>query len=165
VTTDHAAIGRKAKCMGKGAEAVVAGRLRALGLLCVERIETGFRLRRAPGRPGQPSRIVGAAPMGRVMGDFKAVVPGGRAVLVEVKWRPERLGWADLGDHQRAALDAYHAAGALALLAWVHEAGLAVMRWPLPVTVFRKGLTLTPQNAAILNLDYITTTARKEGHQ
>jgi hypothetical protein len=164
---DRAAIGRRNRKAGEEAEELVADRMRALGMLCVERIKTGFRVRRAPAIPhcGGRTKIVGASPTGRVMGDFRAVVPGGRAVLVEVKRRPDRLRWSNLKNHQRAALDAYRQAGALALLAWVHARGLAVMRWPLPACLFRKGASLSPQDADALNIGAITTTSRKEGNE
>ncbi len=147
--TDHAAIGRKARKVGQGAESIVACRLRALGLLCVERIETGFRVKRCG------NHIVGASPMAKVSGDFHAIAPGGAMVIVECKWRPEVLQWSALDAHQVDALNRYAGSGALALLAWVHETGMAVMRWPLPYDAFRPGHSLTPHVAASLNITSI----------
>lgn len=144
---DHHAAGKKARKVGHDAEAIVAARLRSIGLLCVERIETGFRVKRFG------KRIVGASPMAKVSGDFHAIAPGGSMVIVECKWRPEILQFSALDAHQVAALDRYTAAGALALLAWVHRGGVAVMRWPVPG--FVPGSSLAPHVASSLNITSI----------
>lgn len=157
--TDHKQQGRRARRTGASAEAVVRLRLLALGLRCVERIETGFRVKRAG------KKIVGASPLAKVSGDFRAVVPGGTSVLVEVKSRPDAivngerkpavLCWSDLDDHQRAALDAHNHAGGISLLAWVSSHGIAIMQWPLPPSDFRFGQSLAWQSAARLNINRI----------
>ncbi len=115
--------GRVNKIRGDQAEAVVAYHLHRLGLLAISRHETGWRVQRVGGR------IVSATPMGKVCGDFRAVVPGGRSVLVEVKRRAV-LRLSDFQPHSRKALDDHAQAGGLSLIAWVKPShGVAFMVW------------------------------------
>jgi hypothetical protein len=126
---------RRSKVLGNGGEFIVRARLIASGLRMVEQIHTGYR------RIGD--RWV---PCGRVSGDWRAVAPGGRSVLVEAKTRSgDRLTYADLKPHQRAALDAHHEAGGLSLLALCHPTGVVLMAWP--VEGFRRGSSLTIDEA------------------
>lgn len=107
--------GRKNKILGDHAEKVVAYHLHRIGLLAVVRLETGWRVQRAGGK------IVGATPLAKVSGDFRAVVSGGRSVLVEVKRRASVLRVSDFQPHSRAALAAHAEAGGLSLVAWVND--------------------------------------------
>lgn len=115
--------GRRNKLMGDYAEAVVGLRLHQLGYLCVQRIQTGWRVQRAGGR------IIGASPMAKVSGDFRAVVKGGRSVLVEVKRRPTRLGLGCFAPHSCQALTDHAMAGGQSLVAWVSSQGVAIFEW------------------------------------
>jgi hypothetical protein len=147
---NHQENGRKAKAKGASAEAIVRARLMSMGLRCVERIETGFRVKRVG------KKIVGASPIAKVSGDFRAVVPfSGVSVLVEVKSRPGVLCWSALDEHQRAALDAHNNAGALSLLAWVSSHGVAIMQWPLPPSDFMHGHSLQWASAQRLSINTI----------
>ena len=89
--------------------------------------------------------IVGAHPIAAVAGDIRAVVPGGRSVLVEVKARPGRLCWSDLEPHQVANLDEHQRAGGLSLLAYVYPGGCAVMVWR-PIGLEGPRCSLTPDH-------------------
>lgn len=142
--------GRAAKLSGKRAEDIVRMRLIGLGLLRVQRVATPVEVRRFKGK------IIGATFRGRVDGDFHAVVPGtGRAVLVEVKKRPEPLIWSVLEPHQVQALNSYRAVGALPLLAWVCPGkGVAVMSWPNPLFAPRSSLQWA--DAELFNLATIS---------
>ncbi len=73
--------------------------------------------------------------------------PLGLAMLCEVKRRPQRLCFSDLETHQVAALDNHAAAGGISLLAWVHQIGVEIVRWP--IVAFRKGDSLTREHAAL----------------
>lgn len=127
---------------GAAAELLVANRLRALGLQCIEKQAT---------------------PMAKVRGewthcrqttaDYKALAPGGRAVLIEIKKRARLLQWSDLRAHQVAALDAHVAAGGLALLAYVSDIGIHILNWR-PIG-FGPGTSLTPGQARGLDLKAI----------
>lgn len=145
--TNHRLQGRRAQKSGANAEALVRQRLLALGLCCVERIETGFKLTRINGK------IVGAYPAAKVSGDFRAVVKGtGVSVLVEVKSRPNILRWSDMEAHQIKALDDHNVAGGVSLLAWVSRYGLSVMRWPIPTIHFKPRLSLQWETAQVWSL-------------
>ncbi len=129
--------GARNRALGDAAEWQVRRHLALAGYRCIERIETGWRVH----RDHRTGRIVGATPLAKVSGDFRAVAPDGRAVLVEVKQR-ERLIWSDLEDHQVKALNEHAKAGAIALLAWVRPegGGLTVHPWPIPGFGPRKAL-------------------------
>lgn len=143
---------RRSKVIGNGAELVIRSRLILKGLRMPERIETGWDITRGPG-----GKIVGASPLAKVAGDWRAVwsriLPPfgtvGQSVLVEVKYRTEpRLAFSDPKPHQREALDTHAEAGGLSLLAWVWPGGVAIMRWPIPG--FVRGEVLTREQAAEL---------------
>lgn len=142
---------------GAKAEEIVALRLQAMGLLCVQKIETGWRIHRAQkpdGRGGLRSTIVGASPIRNVAGDLRAVVPkSGRSVLVEVKKRADTLAWNDLEVHQRANLTAHHQAGGISLVAWVPKWGVAIMRWP--IVGLKPGSPLHWTTAQLLSVETI----------
>ena len=139
--------GRKNDARGKVVQDVFLFRLRALGLVMVERIETGWMPQRVKGR------IIGAKPMAKVAGDFRAIVPGGLSVLVEVKYRPGSLLYSALADHQLCALNEHARYGGLSLLGWAWHGGNAVMRWPVPGFVPRS--SISRDQATILNLQRI----------
>ncbi len=125
--------GRTAQKVGAGAQAVVHQRLVAAGYLHVCPIETGWSVRRAFNARTGTSKIVGATPVRKVAGDFRAVQSGtGRSVLCETKWRPDVLEWSDLETHQVANLNEHLAAGGISLLAWVSRAGATLYTWPVP---------------------------------
>lgn len=115
--------GRSNKLLGDAAEAIIAHRLKALGFQCIVRLETGWRVHRIGGR------ITGATPLAKVTGDFRAVAPGGRSVLVEVKRRPDRIRYSDIERHQAIALDEHYLANGLSLVAWVSNHGVVVFDW------------------------------------
>jgi Holliday junction resolvase len=105
--------GRVNKKRGDRAERIMLNTLRSMGLACVRRIETGWRVERVKGK------IVGATPLAAVVGDIAAVIPpNGRSVLVEVKRREERLIWSDLEAHQHKALTEHCEAGGVSVIGW-----------------------------------------------
>lgn len=107
------------KRIGNAAELVVINRLRYHGFAMVEPIHVGFR--NVGGR---------WVPGARVSGDIRAVGPGGRSVLCEVKVRKGTLAYSALERHQVIALGDHYLAGGLSLLAWYCPGhGLAIMPW------------------------------------
>lgn len=137
-------ITKRSRKAGQAGEIAALYQLRYLGFVLIEAIETGWRVKRAG------KKIIGATPLRKVSGDFKAMTPGGRTVIVEVKARPERLQYGDLERHQVDALTSYHSHGGIALLIWRHEKGIAVMRWP--VFGFVAGTSISIDHATTLNL-------------
>lgn len=137
---------------GAKAERYIAQRLHDLGLWCVERRETGWRVKR------KGAKIVGARPIAKVSGDFTAVAPGGLYVHVEAKHHGDpdaKLSTKDFDKHQLDALDRYSSL-AIALVAWSSPHGISVMRWPIPD--FKKGSPLAWDAALPLNLTATPTT-------
>lgn len=129
---------RKNRKNGELAQDVVMRLFGLLGFHCVERIETGWGVKRVG------NRIVSAWPLRQVSGDIRAIyrvgAPGGVAVHCEVKYRPAkdkrpaRLVWGDFEDHQRKHMDAVTDAGGIAIVAWVtsiQPAELHLLRWPI----------------------------------
>lgn len=117
--------GARARAVGGACEVLALHRLAAYGVT-VERIETGWRVRRQPG-----GRIVGAVPLRPVLADLVGVWRG-RAVLCEVKATADevdRLPWSRLDAHQVANLDRWQAAGAIVLVAWVRGARVLLIPW------------------------------------
>lgn len=115
---------------------VIAGRrARALGDRCeqlalVQLTHEGARMQRI----ATPCVVVGGRKRytAKVVGDLVGVWPGGRAVIVECKahasGRKPRP--SDFRPHQREELSAWHAAGALVLVAWL-EANSSLSLRPL----------------------------------
>lgn len=128
--------GKKNVAMGAAAEFLVKRALERLGFGQLCRIETGWRVMRVKGR------MIVRGPMAKVAGDWRAVGKNGQSVLVEVKHRAEKLIYSDLESHQVRALDEHHALGGLSLLAWVHDQGAIIMRWPIPLLVPRSSLSV-----------------------
>ena len=132
---------------GDETEKAVCNRLRALGMQCVQKIGTPWRIIR-----GASGGIVDAKPGARVSGDFHALVDG-RGVLIESKRRDERLRWSDLKDHQHMALKQWREAGGLALIAWHNPGrGIAVFEYRIDQALFRKGKALQWADAEELPL-------------
>lgn len=140
--------GRLNKAIGERAEWVARRRLEAAGVRLVERIGTPWRITRA--MRGGRSVIVGATPVGRVSGDYRGLLAGGRSVLVECK-ATDHLVWSTFEAHQRDALTAHAAAGGLSLVAWVRlQPVLAcyLLEWTaLCASGFGPGAGLTPEQA------------------
>ena len=129
--------GRRNKMVGAAVEAAVAEYLRYLGLLHVCPIETGMR------------KIGGKWMHCRnVAGDIRALLPGGRSVLVEVKKRDDVLQWSDLRDVQVRNLDEHARAGGLSLIAWRHARGISVLRWR-PIGFDGPRCSITPDAAIV----------------
>ena len=126
---------------GELSQDIVAAHLRVKGYRMIEPVYTPWRVIRKMGR------IVGAVPVRKVSGDFRAVAPGGRSVLVEVKGRDDgKLPWSAFAPHQRAALDEHAEAGGSSLVAFVRGSDVMIYPWPIEGFGPKKSLTwgLTP---------------------
>lgn len=98
---------------GRASEQLVRIALRQRGVQRIEKIEVGWGIVR-----DAKGKIVNAYPLEKVSGDFRGLLPGGRAVHVEAKGRSGKVLYSDLEAHQVAALDEVTRLGGLALLAW-----------------------------------------------
>ncbi len=127
---------RRNRKAGYSSEEAAAAQLRAMGFRMVEPIQTGWRVVR-----DRHGRIVNAFPLEKVSGDIRAVAPGGRSVLVEVKERDRNLRWSDFQPHQREALDEHAALGGLSLVVWLHRGHFYVLPWPIPGFGPRKSIS------------------------
>jgi len=130
---------------GSSSEEAAAAQLRAMGFRMVEPIQTGWRVVR-----DRHGRIVHAFPLEKVSGDIRAVAPGGKSVLVEVKERNRNLRWSDFEPHQRQALDDHAALAWVSLVVWLHQGQFYVMPWPIPGFGSRK--SITPKKGQELSL-------------
>lgn len=121
-------MGKRNVRQGMATEEIACMWLRRYGFLCIEPIETPWRIIRHGGR------VVGATPEKKVSGDFTAIEPStGRHVHVEVKSRDrDTLRFSDIEAHQRQAMDEKVAAKALCLVLWVKSpAEVACYKWPI----------------------------------
>jgi len=140
-------IGYSNRQQGETTQNLVANRMKQLGFEAVEMIETGWKVLWKGKKP------IKAWPTHKVMGDIRAVLPGGRAVLVEVKSHKDRLPFSAIKQHQVKNLNLYAKIGAVALLAWVDNE-IYIMQWPIPNFGPRK--SIRPEMArrlAITSLD------------
>lgn len=134
----------RSRALGKLGERLVRTRLRAIGLKRIQKIETGWRIHR-----DARGKIVNATPIEKVQGDFTAIAPDGRSVLVEAKWREEdRLRYSDLKPHQREALDEQVKCNGIGLVAWAHPDGAMILLWPC----LEKGKALRIEEAKQMQL-------------
>lgn len=140
---------------GIDGEAKTRRLLEDLGFVCIERIETGFKVIRGP-----RGQIVHAFPMGKVAGDFRAVDPtSGRSVVVEVKNRKDGvLSLSDFEDHQAGFLTQHLQAGGLSLVVLVCPAGCVCVPWPIPG--LRKGHPLRHADLLPLSVRKVPSCAR-----
>jgi len=140
---------RRQQIVGKRGENLVASTLSGLGLRMVERIGNPYSITGQNKRGGFEVIFTGTA-----SGDFRAVLPTGASVLVEVKTVLDRnLTWSHLRKHQSVALTKHAEIGtALSLLVWVHNSGIYIMRWSITgIDGFAPRHGLTPERAAELD--------------
>lgn len=105
---------------------VVEKALEARGFKMVESVNTPWRVIRKMGR------IVGAFPLKKVSGDFRAITTGGVSVLVEVKSRDGgSIPWSAFEEHQREALSRHSALGGISIVATVREGVVHFYDWPI----------------------------------
>lgn len=122
---------RASRTAGKAGEALTQAALIRHGFRCIERVHTPWRVIRSA--VGGVSRITGATPEQKVSGDFRAVGPMGRSVLVEAKFdAKDRILFSDLADHQIRALNEHHEAGGLSILSVVLHGRAHLLEWPVP---------------------------------
>jgi Holliday junction resolvase len=145
-------LGRANKHAGKRAETLVLSTLRLHGLE-VNAIETGWRVVRQFDRVTGKSKIISATPLAKVLADVVGVLPGGRALLIEVKHHEEdRLSWSCLEDHQVANLDRWSRLGACVGVAWVRGLDIALIPWRPESDQWANGLPIRWEIAQHINV-------------
>jgi len=119
--------GQKNTKRGQATEQIAELWLRQAGYVCIERIETPWRIHRSGGK------IISATPKKQVSGDFTAIDPrNGQHVHVEVKSRDrDTLRWSDFKAHQIEALNRKADAGAKCMVLWVKDGDVMVYNWPI----------------------------------
>ena len=143
--------GRRNRQLGEVGEMLTKRALDVAGALCIERVETPWRIRR-----NAQGRICGATPVAMVAGDFRAVGPGGRSILAETKLREGKLMWSDIEPHQRWSLTRHADAGGLSILAWAwttEAAECCLMDWSALIPIgFGPRVAITIEQARALHL-------------
>jgi len=124
-------MGRRSQRAGDIGETIAEMTLRMKGLKLVADMPTPFKVvARKVFRNTEWVRIIYSA---KVQGDIRAVVPGGRSVLAEVKAHEnDRLIYSKLKYHQVDALTRHHEEGGLSLLVWITYGNVFTMLWPIP---------------------------------
>ena len=137
---------------GDNGEQVVRCRLVGMGMVLVEKVKTPWRIVRGPG-----GKILKAYPTHKVSGDFRAVMPGGRSVLVEVKWRESGpLAWNDLEPHQHHAMKIHQDAGGLSLIGWATPEGVMIFTYAAAMAIgWRSGCPLKLHEGEALTRDLV----------
>lgn len=141
--------GKQAQKHGKQGDEVGVAALGRMGILQLHRVATPYI--RIP-HPVMRSycRIV---EIEKVAGDWTGLLPNGVSVLAEIKTHfGENLAWSDFKPHQPGILSA-HAEIAVALLVFVHDYGVNVMRWPVP-GFDRPRCSITPARAMELDIQH-----------
>ena len=120
-------IGYKNRAEGDFTQELTERELNRLGYRMVEAVNTPWKVIR------NGKRIVGAFPVAKVSGDFRALEPmTGRSVLVEVKsHKGDTLPWSAFEDHQRRALEEHHVTGGISLISWVIDGKVLIWKWPV----------------------------------
>lgn len=95
-------------------------RLKGRGFALVEKVEVPFRINKTTGQMSARKKV---------SGDFRAVGPGGRSVLVEVKHHEERLAYGAFRPHQLEALEEHHRVGGISEVAWVDRGQVHFIDW------------------------------------
>lgn len=138
---------------GKHGEQLARSYLSGLGLEMIEHVGTPVHLSKLPANwlasfvPAHVRTSIFRVIFGeKVAADWRAMLPDGTSVLIEVKTIYDRnLVWSDLRDHQPGKLQEHADFNGLSLLVWVNHHGPHVMRWP--VDGFKSGKGITPEQA------------------
>lgn len=133
--------------LGSAGQARAASYLSGLGLYMVEVIGTPVRL--IPYQHTSRKDVFAVHYGEKVSGDHRAILPGGRSVLIETKTILDRnLRYSDLRPHQPAGLSFHARMGGLSLLVWVHDTGINVMEWGIEgIKGFQPGKSIDIQQA------------------
>lgn len=132
---------RYSRAKGKTGEQEARYALNTTNLNMVERIYTGWKLIRIV-RRNAGQTLAWIVPQAKVSGDFRAVTPQGRSVLIEVKYHNSpRLVLSQLASHQKDALQAHYESRGVSLLVWVTDDDTYILRWPVPGLAPRHGVT------------------------
>ena len=146
-------IGKRSQSKGTHGETLARLALERYGAKQICRIETGWRIKRGTG-----GKIIGATPIGKVAGDFRAIDRSGRAIMVEVKERIDSFSYSDIAEHQHSALKIHSDNCGISLLCIVFSGTcIALIRYPCsrlypraPAITIREAMSIAEQ---LLSLD------------
>lgn len=142
--------GRKVVKQGAAGEEVARVVLEQLGLVRIQKIETGFKVVRWI---DQKKNIGIVFPFRSVAGDFTAMDITGRSFLIEVKTKNDKnLTWTSFAEHQIESLND-HAQYGVSLVVFVFRLspGYSILQWP--IEGFKKGKGLTIERALKLSIN------------
>lgn len=120
--------GIKSQKMGEFGEQIAQYALKEFGLRMIERVNTPWKIiwKKNSNGVNIPARVFPAA---KVSGDFRAIGPAGKSVLIEVKYRENSLVYSDLEDHQIRALHEHTIHGGLSFLLWITQNLWMIYDW------------------------------------
>ena len=138
--------GKQNQRAGGWAEHFAERALWSLGFKCVEKYETGWRIKWRYDPKKKKSVVVDAKKKKKVSGDFNAIGKNGQYIHCEVKRRDKDvLFHSALEKHQVEAMNEKTKYGALCLLAWVRSpTEVKILRWP--IKGFEKNSSLRWEN-------------------
>ena len=139
---------RKSQVSGDFGEAVARQALHQFGVRMVEKVNTPWKVLWAV------KKIVNAFPVEKVSGDFIGIGAAGKKILVEVKYREDKLSLSDFESHQIDKLEENHQLGGISLVVWVQKHVCCIYYWPR--MELKKGFPFNPgcPNGLQLSINY-----------
>jgi penicillin-binding protein-related factor A (putative recombinase) len=141
---NRSTLGRISQSKGDLGETIARRALDQFGVKMIEKVNTPWKVLWKNGRP------ISAFVVEKVSGDFIGIVPGGKKVLAEVKYRDEKLSLSDFEDHQIEALNENYELGAISLVVWVRRHECAIYWWQ--AMNLKKGAPIKPGEKTGLQL-------------
>jgi hypothetical protein len=115
---------RLSQALGDFGEDVARHALKEFGVRMIEKVNTPWKVLWQNGRP------VRAFAVEKVSGDFIGIGAAGKKVLVEVKYREDKLSLSDFEKHQISSLEENHQLGGISLVVWVQKHICCIYYWP-----------------------------------
>ena len=115
---------RLSQARGNLGEDVARHALKEFGVRMIEKVNIPWKV------IWQGNRPVKAFTAEKVSGDFIGIGAAGKKVLVEVKYREDKLSLSDFEKHQIDALEENHQLGGISLVVWVQKHICCIYYWP-----------------------------------
>jgi penicillin-binding protein-related factor A (putative recombinase) len=115
---------RKSQASGDFGEQIARQALHQFGICMIEKVNTPWKVLWAG------KKIVNAFPVEKVSGDFIGIGVAGKKVLVEVKYREDKLSLSDFESHQIIKLEENSRLGGISLVVWIMKHEWAIYYWP-----------------------------------
>ena len=120
----NSSAGRLSQTRGDFGEDIARRALDQFGVKMIEKVNTPWKVLWRNGRPVQAFTVE------KVSGDFIGIGAFGKKVLVEVKYREEKLSLSDFEKHQIDALEENNQLGGISLVVWVQKHVCCIYYWP-----------------------------------